>query len=144
MTSALQGKTFEAAFWYNALNIEDRKKAHESLEEAFLRGAAYNMVRLGPISTEDVPWDDPRLPEPPKNMKGPLRCLIGTAKVVGLLEEDKKSNFTAELTPKDLRACREATRQAFLRAGGFTLSDEECDMFINEHGPSVAVDEILG
>ena len=111
-------------------------------EEAFLRTAVIISKRFGPIEYEDLTVFDRRIPAPPKSMTGNIRCMYGSAEIIGDLAEDQ--GITSDLTDEDIKLLRVATRKAFLRAGGEPLSDEECDSFINKLGPEVIKDEITG
>lgn len=133
------GTPMECGLWYNADKPTERANAKKGVETAFFNtGMAYN-VNFGPISYEDVDPLSPRVCAPPDHFQGTVRCLIGTARVVSYYTP-QCSRFTDDLRPHELAEFRRATRDAFMRAGGFKLSDEECDDWINEVGPDAAVD----
>lgn len=133
------GDAHEAALWFNADKPTEYSDAKKGIEIAFVDTALALGVMFGPISFEIVDPLSPRVPPPPANFRGAIRCLIGTATVVSLWTP-RESRFTDDLKPSDLADLRRATRQAFMQAGGFTMTDEECDDWINEVGPDAAVD----
>ena len=133
---------FEASLWYNADIPAEKTAAKEGIQETFLRTAVLHATRFGPISYEDLTVFDQRIPTPPPQMKGNIRCLYGSAKTIGELES--LQGITSDLTDEDIRNLRHVTRRAYLKAGGPVLTDEECDQLINEHGPEVIREEIMG
>ena len=133
------GDTLPAALWYNADHPDEKKDAQRGVTEAIQMTAADAGVTVGPIQWDDVDPLSPRVPEPPPEFQGDIRCIIGEALVVGLAKTLHK-DFTDDLTPEDLHKLRTSTRKSM---GAPDLSDEECDDFINSHGPEVAGDETV-
>jgi len=136
------GTEMETALWYNANEPKDKDEAKKGIETVFVQTAYHHGVQFGPIQWEDVDPFSPRVPNPPKYMKN-ARALIGVASVYRHMDEAPNSFFTEDLSPGDLKELRRRTSDAFEKISGFPLSDEECDEFINEHGPGVAGAEIM-
>ena len=134
------GHVLECALWYNADVPTEKKKAEEGIITGFFKAADLYGVTFGPISWEDVDPMSPRVPTPPKHMKGNVRCLIGSAKAVSKRRE--LGDFTNDLEEEDLLALRKATKKAHYRLTGGELSDEEADVIINEHAIDVVLDEL--
>jgi len=133
---------FECCLWYNADIPAEKEAAKHGIAETFLRTGVLHATRFGPITYEDLTVFDQRIPAPPSHMKGNLRCLYGSAKTNGELES--VGGIVGDFTDEDLKMLRIVTRKAYLRAGGPVLTDEECDQLINEHGPEVIKEEIMG
>ena len=133
------GDMLPAALWYNADHPDEKKDAKRGVEEALQMTAVDSGVTLGPITWDDLDPLSPMLADPPPdNFQGDIRCLVGSAVIVGLVK--RPVDFTDDLTPDDLEKLRASTRK---KMGAPDLTDEECDDQINSWGPDIAADETV-
>ena len=139
--ASMIGDEMEAAAWYDALKPTSLEQAKDKVIKAFFAAADLYGVTFGPITWEDVAPDSPRVTEPPKDEPGVVRAVIGSARVLASRIELK--SFIEDLSDQDLADLRRATRTAFEKNGGISLTDEECDYIIESHGPDVAGMEIM-
>ena len=132
------GDMLPAALWFNNDHPKDKEDAKRGVEEALKMTAEDAGVTLGPIEWDIVDPMSSRVPTPPDNFQGDIKCMIGEALVVGL--EKRLVDFTDDLEEDDLERLRASTRS---NAGAPDLTNEECDDIINSHGPDIAADETV-
>ncbi|HYF53319.1 MAG TPA: hypothetical protein VEA41_03585 [Salinarimonas sp.] len=71
--------------------------------------------------------------------------LVAEAMVIGQKPSVAKRGFLADLGPEDLKRLRRRTREIWDSSGvGYrTLTDQECDKLIDEHGPDAAAEAVM-
>lgn len=81
----------------------------------------------------------------PKTYVAPV-LLVAGAMVLGPKQSLQQKGFLADLSPSDLADLRKRTREVWdkSRVGWRTLTDQECDKLIDEHGPDAAVSAVMG
>jgi hypothetical protein len=81
----------------------------------------------------------------PASYQAPV-LLVAEAMVLGPKAALKQKGFLADLTPSDLKRLRKRTREIWdnSKVGWRTLTDQECDKLIDEHGPDAAASAVLG
>lgn len=98
----------------------------------------------GPVVfIEKRPGDD-RVPEVPDHVQGSrVRLLVAEAQITGDLVINSKGSFVANLDRKDLLRLRQLTRNQWMKTHkGQTLSDSECDGYIEMYGPEAAIETL--
>ena len=94
------------------------------------------------IFTEKRPGED-RVPPVPDHVQGSrVRLLVGEAQILGKYVDTSEGSFVANLDKKDLIRLRAITRNRCLKQHGQTMTDGECDEYIEQYGPEAAVETL--
>lgn len=136
------GDTIESAAWLTGAESKDVLLAYKDrVREAVNTLCREKGFLPGPVAfTEKKPGED-RVPEVPEHLQGPnVRLLIGEADVLCKAPETGTRGFVGELELKDLLRLRAITRRAYAKeVPGGTMTDQECDDWIEELGPEAAL-----
>ena len=134
-----------AAWWFDADAENALPKAKMRVASGLIDFEQGNRVILKrPFEWEIVDPLSPRVPDPPPGMIGNIKCLIGESVIVSQREQVAEKRLSVELTGNQLKEMRDATRRAWALAGGKgTLSDDECDSWIDREGPGAAIPETI-
>lgn len=138
------GDLLECAIWLDGTETEQQVKDWKERDciSALTQMAAGSMVIIGPVDYEiKYPGED-RVPPVPDHVSGPdVRLLVAIGKVVGVKPILAHApSFIDELDHKDLMMLRRATRRAHAATnpGAPRLTQEQCDAFIAQIGPTAA------
>ena len=129
----------ESAIWITGDESPlTRKRYEQDVNQAISDMCAEQGFEHGAVTfIEKRPGDD-RVPSVPDHVQGSrVRLLVAEAKIIGR-RVFTKGSFVSNLDKKDLERLRTITR----REAKKVLTDEECDRFIEEYGPSAAVDTL--
>jgi len=97
-------------------------------------------ISLGRMAVHIAPKDGGE----PVTYEAPV-LLVAEAMVIGRKPQVKTKSFLADLGPKELADLRRRTKEVWDKSGvGWrSLTDQECDKLIEEHGPGAAYDAVL-
>jgi len=135
------GDILPAALWFNEDNPQERLDAERGIRESMEMIAEYDGIEFGPITWEVVDPMSPRVPTPPDNFQGNIKCLIGYVVITKINAED--GEFTDDIELQDLINLRQVTKKAVLDVNGMYLTDEEADEIINQYGIEVVHEETI-
>lgn len=133
--------TVERALWFNPAHLSEVDDAKRGIRRALAEEAEKRHLVLGPVAWLTLEPGDARLThEPPPHMAQGVKCLVGSARILAVLEAPKSRRFTSDLDPKDLERFRVITRREHALAfpQDPPLSDIECDDWIERYGPKAA------
>ncbi len=139
------GDVLEAAIWITG----DESPATRTRYEQDVRSSVEEMCAAEGYDHADVvfiekrPGDD-RVPKVPDHVQGSrVRLLVGEAQIIGKRVIDDKGSFIANLDKKDLLRLRQITRNQWAKTHkGQTMSDSECDGYIELYGPDAAIETL--
>ena len=131
------GDLIEAAFWFSSPT--EKQEAKRSIRKAI--GRVEDAALLSPVTWAELPPDNERAPEPPEGSPRGVMLLVGEAKVLSVKKAvTKPDGFVGQLDVKDLAELRRVTRSAYAKSNpGITLTDWECDQYIERIGPDSAL-----
>jgi hypothetical protein len=135
----------ESAIWITGdESPKTRKRYEKDVRDAIHHTCAEEGFDHGPVVfIEKRPGDD-RVPAVPDHVQGSrVRLLVAEALIVGELVASSKGSFIANLDKKDLLRLRQVTRNQWMKTHqGQTLSDSECDQYIELYGPDAAIETL--
>ena len=134
------GEVIESAIWLTGEESEELRTRYEQDVSQAIDDLCYEYGMLhGPIQwVEKIPGTD-RVPTVPDHIQGQrVRLLVAESTVTDYAPQTSEGSFVANLECKDVERLRLITRKAARK----TLTDEECDEIIEEHGPEAALDTL--
>lgn len=138
------GEEVEAACWFIPAKMGDKDNAKSIVRAALRDYEEESRVTLSPTSWAEFKVEEnDRIPPPPENLWGAEpRLLLGTSRIVIvhhrvselLVDPEAAARYLASLTDEQLAERRAWTREV-AKQYGRTLTDQECDALIVQHGP---------
>lgn len=138
------GEVVESAIWITGDEAQEvRTRYEQDVRVAIAEFCSQEGFTHGPVTfIEKHPGDD-RVPEVPNHVQGSrVRLLVAEAELTGLVVQTSEGSFVANLDKKDLFRLRTITRRAWAKQHHEILTDAQCDEYLEELGPEVAVETL--
>lgn len=131
------GQPFECAAWFDPANPDAHDKTKQSLLIAMTRLQEGAHVVFGEFCWTILEPGDDRVPDPPETAPNGIQLMLVDAEVVEMRGALADASFITDLDYIDLEILRRLTRKCAAMHGQ-TLTDDECDVMIEQIGPKMA------